>query len=90
MAIGLMISIPGATREQYDQIMEGIGEPRLGEGQISHLAGPSADGWCVVDTYESRADFDRFMTERLGEHLQRVGVAQPQITEFEVYREDRR
>jgi hypothetical protein len=90
MAIGLMISIPGATQEQYDQIVEGVGDPRLGEGQISHLAGPSADGWCVVDTWESRADFDRFMAERLGEHLQRVGAAQPQITEFDVYREDRR
>lgn len=71
MAIGLMISIPGAT-------------------EISHLAGSSADGWCVVDTWESRADFDRFMAGRLGEHLQRVGTAQPQITEFDVYREDRR
>ena len=90
MAIALMISIPGVTQEQYDQVVEGVGEPRLGEGQVSHLAGPSADGWCVVDVWESRADFDRFMADRLGEQLQRAGWTEPQITEFAVYREDRR
>lgn len=46
---------------------------------------------CVVDVWESRADFDRFMHERLAEQFERVGFSgQPQITEFEVHASESR
>lgn len=89
MAVCLVINIPGATLEQYDQAREALGDP-LGEGQISHVAGATDDGMCVVDVWESRADFDRFMEERLGEQLQRLGFPQPQITEFPVHASETR
>jgi hypothetical protein len=90
VAVCLIVNIPGATLEQYDQIREAIGDP-LGEGQISHVAGATDAGMCVVDVWESRADFDRFMQERLGEQFARVGFSgQPQITEFEVHSSESR
>jgi hypothetical protein len=89
MAVCLVINVPGATLEQYDQVRNGIGDP-LGDGQISHTAGATADGICVVDVWESRADFDRFMQEKLGEQLARAGFEQPQITEFEVHASEQR
>jgi hypothetical protein len=44
----------------------------------------------VVDVWQSRADFDRFMQAELGEQLGRVGFAQPQIEEFEVHASEHR
>jgi hypothetical protein len=84
MAICLVINIPGATLEQYDQVRSAVGDP-LGEGQLWHVAGATPDGICVVDVWKSRADFDRFMQEKLGEQLARAGVPQPEILEFEVH-----
>lgn len=89
MAVCLVINIPGTTLEQYDEIRRAVADP-LGEGQISHVAGATQDGICVVDVWESREDFDRFLEQRLGEQLGRAGVAQPQITEFEVHASERR
>jgi len=84
MAVCLVINVPGATWEQYQQVEDGLGEPRLGEGQSLHIAGPTDGGLCVIDVWESRAHFDRFMNERLGAQLQKVGFTQPEITEFPV------
>lgn len=90
MPIFLIINIPGATTEQYDQVEKGIGEPRLGEGQTYHVAGTTPDGLCVVDVWESRDHFERFLNERLGEQLQRAGIQQqPQITEVTIHNEVR-
>lgn len=89
MTVCLVINIPGATPEQYDSIRSGIAQP-LGDGQISHLAGGTPDGICVVDVWESRAHFDRFMQEYLGEQLGRAGVSQPpQVVEFEIHASER-
>jgi hypothetical protein len=90
MAIALMITIPGVTQEQYDKVVEQLGESRLSYGHLSRLTGPSDDGWCVVDVWESRAGFDRFMSERVGGLLGREGWPEPQVTEFAVYHDDRR
>jgi hypothetical protein len=89
MAVCLVISIPGGTLDQYDQVRRALGEP-LGDGQISHVAGATPDGFCVVDVWESREDFDRFMREKVGEQLDRAGVPPPQIVEFQVHASEHR
>jgi hypothetical protein len=89
MAVCLIVNVPGATLDQYDQVREGVGDP-LGEGQLSHVAGATEDGICVVDVWESRADFDRFLQEHLGEQLARAGIGQPQITEFPIHASESR
>jgi hypothetical protein len=88
MAVCLVINVPGATLEQYDEVRRAI-DP-LGEGQTWHVAGATADGICVVDVWNSREDFDRFLQQQLGEELQRAGIPEPQITEFEVHATEHR
>ena len=90
MAVCLVINIPGGTLDQYDQVDAALGKPRLGDGQISHVAGATEDGLCVVDVWQSREDFDRFMQERLAGPLADAGVGQPQITQFDVHNEEHR
>jgi len=58
----LVFDAPGATAAQYDAIirdLEAAGEsaPR---GRTFHAAAATADGWQVIDVWESQADFDRF------------------------------
>jgi hypothetical protein len=83
MATCLIIEID-ATLDQYDAVRAGVGTP-LGEGQLSHVAGESGGKLHVVDVWESRDHFDRFMAGELGEQMQAAGLAQPSITEFEVH-----
>jgi hypothetical protein len=89
MAVCLVIDVPGATLEQYDQVRSALGDP-LGDGQTAHIAGATGGGIRVVDVWESRADFDRFVQERLGEQMARAGLSQPQIAEFEVHSSEHR
>ena len=89
MAVCLIVTVPGGTLDQYDAVRSALSGP-LGEGQISHVAGATSDGLCVVDVWESRADFDRFLEAQLGEQLAREGVPQPEIVEFEVHASERR
>ena len=89
MAVCLIVQVPGATLEQYDSVRAAVGDP-LGEGQISHVAGVGGGNLYVVDVWESRADFDRFMQEKLGEPMAAAGVPEPQITEFEVHSSEQR
>jgi len=43
------------------------------EGLIFHSAGPIDGGWGVIDFWESRADFDRFLGARLGPAIAELG-----------------
>jgi hypothetical protein len=90
MSVCLIVDVPGGTMEQYDAVLEGLGEPKLGDGQIAHMGGPTEAGFCVVDVWESRDDFDRFMQERLGAQLQAAGVPQPNVTQFEIQNSEKR
>ena len=55
MPVSLVIEFAGATQAQYDAVMKELGLP-LGDkggdwpkGIISHMAGSTDDGWCVID-----------------------------------------
>jgi hypothetical protein len=75
MAIGMLMEIPGGTQEQYDRTMEILDlGGQLPEGGISHVAGPMAGGWRVVDVWESQEAFQRFFDERLGAAIREAGV----------------
>jgi hypothetical protein len=52
MAVGIIINFPGATQEQYDTVMEQLNlGGRMPPGGISHAAGPTDEGWRVVDVW---------------------------------------
>lgn len=71
---------PGATQEQYEQVVarltNGRGLHSLSDwpvgGILSHVAGPTDEGWRVVDVWESEEAFQRF-GEVIGPVLQEVG-----------------
>ena len=71
---------PGGTREQYEEVgrrlTEGRGLDSLEawpvEGILAYAAGPTDEGWRVVDVWESEEAFQRF-GGTIGPILQEVG-----------------
>ena len=89
MAVALVMEFPGTTREQYDKVMKAVGLDNTDEpppGALLHLAGPTENGWEVVDVWESRADFDKFLAEKLGQAVLEAGITPPRPREFPVYK----
>jgi quinol monooxygenase YgiN len=86
MAIGFIFNNPGQTQELYDATVEqsNLAES-LPEGWIFHAAGPTKDGWRVVEVWESQEAADSYFQGRLGQVLQNVGVSPGQPETFTVY-----
>ena len=62
MTIAVLIDMPGATQQQYDEVIQklevaGEGAP---PGRLYHVAGPTQDGWRIVDVWDSQVHFERF------------------------------
>ena len=90
MAVGIRLKFTGGTQENYDAahgVMEIDTDPP--EGMIVHSAGPVEGGWGVIDFWESRDAFDRFVMERLMPHLHGLGdrgfPGPPDVKEFPVH-----
>jgi hypothetical protein len=90
MAIGIRLKFSGGTQENYDAahtVMDMEANPP--EGLIVHSAGPVEGGWGVIDFWESRDAFDRFVGERLMPRLQGLGARgfpnPPDVKEFPVH-----
>jgi hypothetical protein len=69
MAIMAILDQPGMTQAQYEQVADKVSRGRgLVEkatdwpvpGLISHASAPTANGWCVVDIWESEEAFRQF------------------------------
>ena len=83
MAIAVEMNFPGATLENYDQVMAMMGLTPGGSGPpgaISHWAAATADGLRVVDVWETQAQFDAFARAQLGPFTQRPGFTSPPHT----------
>lgn len=86
MAIGMMMEVRGGTQKMYDQIMKELDlKGRLPEGGICHFAGPVDGGWRVVDVWESKEAFERFMDARLRKAIERVGMPPAKPTFFPIH-----
>ncbi len=88
MAVGLIVDFDGGTIEQYDQMNEKmeIGD-KAPPGCHFHWSTKTDNGFRVVDVWDDRATFDAFFQEKVGPHAGEVGIPEPQIEEFEVYKE---
>ncbi|WP_457032887.1 hypothetical protein [Kitasatospora sp. P5_F3] len=88
MAIIVIFELPGMTQAAYEQTTVMVGGPDGVKspadwpvaGLISHTAGPTPDGWCVVDVWESEEAFRQF-GEIIVPILREVGApdVQPKI-----------
>lgn len=56
MAIGMIMYSAGMSQDQYDQLSNQLTDngTRQIPGILSHAAGPTEDGFCVVETWESQ------------------------------------
>lgn len=74
MAVVYIFEVPGAGAEEYDAVMEQLGDGGRGvPGRLYHAAGPTEDGWMVVDVWESTEAFEAFLAERLLPVARKVG-----------------
>jgi hypothetical protein len=79
LAIAMLLEFPGATKEQYNKVIEILQlGGKTGKGGIFHVAGPMEGGWRVVDVWESQEAFDKFLKEKLANAMQQAGIKPPQ------------
>jgi hypothetical protein len=68
MAVLMVHEAPGASEELYEKVVARLTDGRgfhtpsdWGvDGLLSHAAGPTDDGWRVIDVWESAEAFERF------------------------------
>ncbi len=91
MAYGVVHFFANGTKEQYEASLGAVHPSRkeLPQGQIYHVAGPSAGGWTIVAIHDSKESWEAFRDTVLLPRLVAVvpgGFAgPPQETTFEVY-----
>ncbi len=80
----------GGTKAQYEASVAAVhpADGSLPKGQLSHVAGPSEEGWTIVATHDSKASWEAFRDSTLLPNLS-AGIAgafttPPQETSFEV------
>jgi len=91
MPYAVVHHFPGGTKEQYEASVAAVhpeGGAALPPGQITHYAGPSADGWVIVAIIESEdswADFrDNTLMPAMSAGVEGGFQSMPQETTFEV------
>jgi hypothetical protein len=66
MPIMVLFRSPRVDRTLYDAIMQELDvEQSPPAGSLTHACGFDDKGICVVDVWESRKDFEAFLTDRL-------------------------
>ena len=93
MTYGVIHQFKGGTREQYEASVRAVhpADGSLPAGQVSHVAGPSADGWTVVAVHDTKQSWETFRDSILMPRMQ-AGIPggftePPQESVFEVLTE---
>lgn len=85
MAFVQIATVKGVTAEQYDRVMKLAYDGKLQDGELFHVAGPTEDGFCVIDAWETREQCDRSF-EKLQPALAEAGIELTEMpAEFEVH-----
>jgi hypothetical protein len=92
MAVGFILQFGNMGQDKYDAVMKELGlsvNSNAGnwpDGVLTHTAGKTAAGWCVVDVWDSEAAFGKFRETRLAPAFKKVGgIPEPTVTTFQVY-----
>lgn len=88
MAVGVQLDFGGATLDQYDRVTELAGYLPFGPAprdELFHWAAKTDDGIRIIDVWESRDAFERFVLERLTPIFEEVGMPGPEIQFFEIH-----
>ena len=92
MAYGIVFEFTDEVgKKHYDAVNDKLGVDMAGgagpwpEGLRSHAGGTTPGGFFVYEIWDSRADQERWMADRLGPALAEVGVAAPvRVAEIDV------
>jgi hypothetical protein len=87
MATVMLMHWPEVSREQYEQARSEINwEGQTPQGAKFHVAWFGDDGLHVLDLWESREDFERFVGQRLTPGVQKIGIqGQPKVEFHEAH-----
>jgi hypothetical protein len=82
MSYVIVLVFEGVSEADYWTVNDSLGIARDGsgdwpDGMKSHAAGPTPNGWVVVEKWESKAAQEAFMTSRLGAALGAAGLPAP-------------
>ena len=85
MAVIYSLEFANIGMEKYDAVMKELGldkkDAKWPKGVISHAAGKTSNGMCVVDVWESEEAFGQFREKQLNPAFQKVGgIPEPRIT----------
>jgi len=87
--VAVVIDIPGGNSQYYERVIAGVfpGD-RLPESILLHMAGPTPNGWRIVNVVSSQAEFEKFARERLGAALQQAGEGDvtPRLAFFPIHK----
>jgi hypothetical protein len=84
MAIGIRMKIPGVTQEQFDAMAARIRAEPI-DGLLFHASGPVDGGWEVINFWESRAHFLKFIADRVLPAMGSDVGGSPEIHQFPVH-----
>ena len=64
MPFGVLQEMPGVSESEYRLVERHLGPDRP-PGLLAHVAGPTPDGWRIINIWEDEEAFRRFQSERL-------------------------
>jgi hypothetical protein len=74
MAIARIATFPAGTKEQYEYLGRLMGDGVADQPKRRLLAsGPTADGWTIIQIWESREALEQFVVEHLRPAMERAG-----------------
>lgn len=81
MAIGVIFEGRGMSQEQYQQVnQQAAPGNRPPSGLLFHAAGPSEEGFSVIEVWESQEALQAFFGQTLGQALQQANItAEPKL-----------
>jgi hypothetical protein len=84
MATVMLMHWPEVSLDQYEQARKEINwEGNVPKGAKFHVAWMAKDGFRVLDIWESREDFEKFVQERLMPGVQKIGIKGEPKVDFE-------
>jgi hypothetical protein len=91
MAIGFIMDFANVGLDKYEAVMKELqlstnSNGNWPDGVLTHTAGKTPNGWCVVDVWESEAAFGKFREAKLAPAMAKVGgIPEPKVTTFQVH-----
>jgi hypothetical protein len=83
MATVMVMHWPEVSKEQYEQARKDVNwEGVHPKGAKFHVAWFGGDGFHALDIWDSQAEFERFVQDRLAPAVQRIGIKGQPNTQF--------